>query len=218
MAEPISVLIVDDHFIVRKGLLALLSECDDITVVGEAANGREGVERAGELNPDVILMDLIMPLLDGVAATRAILEKRPEARILALTSAAGNEKVLEAVRAGALGYLSKSVERADLLAALHKVTRGEPWLPPDLTRRLLKQWGKPATPPETLTEREAELLRLVAKGLANSTIADRLHISEATVRTHLTHIFGKLGAANRVEATLFALRDGWTTLEASLEV
>jgi NarL family two-component system response regulator LiaR len=216
LAERISVLIVDDHFIVRKGLLALLSECEDIEVAGEAADGREAVTRAGELRPDIVLMDLMMPVLDGVGAIRAILEAQPEARILALTSAAGSEKVLEAVRAGALGYLSKSAERSELLAALHKVNHGEPWLPPGLTRRLLQQWGKPATALETLTEREAELLRLVAKGMANLAIGERLHISEATVRTHLTHIFSKLGAANRVEATLFALRDGWTTLEDSL--
>jgi NarL family two-component system response regulator LiaR len=215
-AERISVLIVDDHFIVRKGLLALLSESADIEVAGEAADGREAVTRAAELRPDVVLMDLMMPVLDGVAAIRTILEAQPEARILALTSAAGSEKVQEAVRAGALGYLSKSADRSELLAALHKVNRGEPWLPPSLTRRLLQQWSQPAMPLETLTEREAELLRLVAKGMANLAIGDRLHISEATVRTHLTHIFSKLGAANRVEATLFALRDGWTTLEDSL--
>lgn len=215
LAERISVLIVDDHFIVRKGLLALLSECEDIEVAGEAANGREAVTRAGELRPDVILMDLMMPVLDGVGAIRAILESHPEAKILALTSAAGSEKLLEAVRAGALGYLSKSAERSELLSALHKVNRGEPWLPPGLTRRLL-QWSHPAPALEPLTEREAELLRLVAKGMANLAIGERLHISEATVRTHLTHIFAKLGAANRVEATLFALRDGWTTLEDSL--
>ena len=215
MTERISVLIVDDHFIVRKGLLALLSECEDVLVAGEASDGREGVSQAEELRPDVVLMDLMMPVLDGVGAIREILEAHPEAKILALTSAAGSEKLLEAVRAGALGYLSKSAERGELLSALHKVNRGEPWLPPALTRRLL-QWSQPATALETLTEREAELLRLVAKGMANLAIGERLHISEATVRTHLTHIFSKLGAANRVEATLFALRDGWTTLEDSL--
>ncbi len=215
LAERISVLIVDDHFIVRKGLLALLSESDDVEVVGEAADGRDAVARAQALRPDVVMMDLMMPVLDGVGAIRAILEAQPEAKILALSSAAGSEKLLEAVRAGALGYLSKSADRSELLAALHKVNRGEPWLPPALTRRLL-QWSQPATALETLTEREAELLRLVAKGMANLAIGERLHISEATVRTHLTHIFSKLGAANRVEATLFALRDGWTTLEDSL--
>ncbi|MFY9822600.1 MAG: response regulator transcription factor [Thermoanaerobaculia bacterium] len=215
LPERISVLIVDDHFIVRKGLQALLSECEDIEVAGEAFDGREGVARAGELRPDVVLMDLLMPVLDGVGAIRAILAAQPGAKILALTSAAGSEKLLEAVRAGALGYLSKSAERSELLAALHKVNRGEPWLPPGLTRRLL-QMSPPAPATEPLTEREAELLRLVAKGMSNLAIGERLHISEATVRTHLTHIFAKLGAANRVEATLFALRDGWTTLADSL--
>src|SRR5262252_1345607 len=115
LAERISVLIVDDHFIVRKGLLALLAECEDVEVAGEAADGRQGVTRAGELRPDVILMDLIMPVLDGFGAARAILDALPDTKILALTSAAGSEQVLEAVRAGALGYVSKSADRSELL-------------------------------------------------------------------------------------------------------
>jgi NarL family two-component system response regulator LiaR len=215
LAEQISVLIVDDHFIVRKGLLALLSECDDIFVMGEAADGNEAVDRAAELAPDVVLMDIMMPVLDGVAATRAILARRPETRIVAMTSAAGNQKVLEAVRAGALGYIAKSAAQDELVAALRRVHRGEPCLPAALTRQLLAQWSRPPAS-EGITKREGEILRLVAKGLPNQEIALRLHIAEPTVRTHLTHLFGKLGAANRVEATLCALRDGWTTLEESL--
>jgi len=216
LAERISVLIVDDHFIVRKGLLALLAECGDVLVVGEAADGREAVDRAAELAPDVVLMDVLMPVLDGVAATRAILAHRPATRIVALTGIADSEKVIEMVRAGALGYLAKNADRAELLAALRKVHRGEPCLPAAFTRRLLQHWSHGRNAAEELTAREGELLRLVAKGLSNQEIADRLQIAEATVRTHLTHVFGKLGAANRVEATLFALRDGWTTLEESL--
>ena len=216
MGDRIAVLIVDDHFVVRKGLLALLAECDDVRVVGEAADGREAVARAAELAPDVVLMDVVMPVMDGIAATRAILEQRPETRVVALTNAAVGAQVLEMVRAGALGYLGKSAEQADLLAGIRKVYRGEPCLPPALTRQLLQHWSQPAAPRDGLTEREGELLRLVSKGLSNPEIAGRLHIAEATVRTHLTHVFGKLGAANRVEATLFALRDGWTTLEESL--
>jgi len=216
LAERISVLIVDDHFIVRKGLLALLAECGDVLVVGEAADGREAVDRAAELAPDIVLMDILMPVLDGVAATRAILERRPATRIVALTGLADSEKVIEMIRAGALGYLAKSADRVELLAALRKVHRGEPCLPAVLTRQLLQHWSHGREAAEELTEREGQLLRLVAKGLSNQKIADRLQIAEATVRTHLTHVFGKLGAANRVEATLFALRDGWTTLEESL--
>ena len=215
MGDRISILIVDDHFIVRKGLLALLSEDDDLHVVGEAADGNEAVALAATLRPDVVLMDLMMPVLDGVAATRAILDRRPEIRIVAMTSAAGYRKVLEAMRAGALGYLAKSATQAELLAAVRKVHRGEPWLPAALTRQLLQHWSRP-NPAGAVTAREAELLRLVAKGLSNREVGEQLGITEATVRTHLTRLFGKLGAANRVEATLCALRDGWTTLEESL--
>lgn len=216
MAERISVLIVDDHFIVRKGLLALLSECDDIVVVGEAVDGNEAITRTVALLPDVVLMDIMMPVLDGVAATRAILERRPETRIVAMTSTAGHQRVLEAVRAGALGYLAKSAEQAELLAGVSRVHRGELCLPAALTRRLLQSWSQGPRSAGTITPREGELLRLMAKGLSNREIARRLRIAEATVRTHLSHLFGKLGAANRVEATLYALRDGWTTLEESL--
>jgi DNA-binding NarL/FixJ family response regulator len=216
LADRIAVLIVADHFVVRKGLLALFAECDDLEVVGEAADGREAVARAAELAPDVVLMDILMPEMDGIAATRAILKRRPATRVVALTSAASGAKVLEMVRAGALGYLGKSAGQAELLAGIRKVHRGEPCLPAGFTRQLLEHWGPPSGPRGGLTEREGELLRLVAKGLANLEIAARLHIAEATVRTHLTHVFNKLGAANRVEATLFALRDGWTTLEESL--
>lgn len=218
MAERISVLIVDDHFVVRKGLLALLAECDDVAVVGEAADGSEAVERAAELSPDIVLMDILLPGLDGIAATRAILDGRPATRVVALTGAADTEKVIEMVRAGALGYIAKGAGPDEFLSALRKVHRGEPCLPAAITRQLLKHWSREPAPgtEEELTEREGELLRLVAKGLSNQEIADRLHIAEPTVRTHLSHIFGKLGASNRVEATLFALRDGWTTLEESL--
>jgi len=218
LADRIAVLIVDDHFVVRKGLLALIAESDDVRVVGEAVDGREAVAQAAALAPDVVLMDVLMPVMDGIAATRAILERRPETRIVALTSAAAGAKLLEMVRAGALGYLGKSAEQAELLAGIRKVYRGEPCLPATLTRQLLQHCSQPAERRDGLTEREGELLRLVAKGLSNPEIAERLHVAEGTVRTHLTHVFGKLGADNRVEATLFALRDGWTTLEESLAV
>jgi len=216
LGDRISILIVDDHFIVRKGFLALLSECDDLFVVGEAVDGNEAVDLAATLRPDVVLMDLMMPVLDGVAATRAILDRQPETRIVVMTSAAGYQRVLEAVRAGALGYLAKSATQAELLAAVRKVHRGEPWLPAALTRQVLQHWSHRPNPGEAVTAREGELLRLVAKGLSNREIAGQLSIAEATVRTHLTRLFGKLDAANRVEATLCALRDGWTTLEESL--
>jgi two-component system, NarL family, response regulator LiaR len=217
VAKPISILIVDDHFVVRKGLHALLAEHEDVVVLGEAADGREAVARAAELSPDVVLMDILLPELDGIAATRTILARRPATRVVTLTNAADSGKLVEMVRAGALGYVPKSAGPAELLAAIRKVHGGEPWLPVALTLRLLETWNRgPAAPEEGLTEREGELLRLVARGLSNHEIAARARITEATVRTHLTHVFAKLGVSNRVEATLFALRHGWTTLEESL--
>ena len=216
MEQPVRVLVVDDHFVVRKGVCALLSGSADIAVVGEAGDGVQAVEEAGRCAPQVILMDLKLPELDGVAAIRRILAARPEVGIVVLTGTEVEEDVLAAIAAGALGYLAKTSEREDFLEAIRQVSRGETWLPPQLTRRLLTHLkSRPATDTqEPLTEREREVLSLLARGWGNRKIAHKLAISEVTVRTHVSRILDKLGASNRVEATLHALRAGLVHLEA----
>lgn len=212
---PIRVLVVDDHPVVRKGVRALLTAAEDMAVVGEAEDGRQAVEEARHRLPQVILMDLRLPLLDGVEATKAILAEQPEVGIVALTGADGDAQVLAAVEAGALGYLAKTSKPADFLGAIRRVARGEPWLPPALTRKLLAHlWPAPPGPyQEPLTERELEVLREMAKGKSNQQIAEDLHLAEVTVRTHVSHVLGKLGAGNRVEAVLHALRAGLARLD-----
>jgi NarL family two-component system response regulator LiaR len=217
MAEPtIRVLIVDDHTIVRKGTRALLAEVDDIEVVGEAGDGQEAVDLADLVQPDVILMDLVMPRVDGIEATRQITARQPEARILALTSFAADDKVFPAIKAGALGYLLKDSDPEDLLRAIRQVHRGEPSLHPSIARKVMQELNRTSKGPPTpdpLTPREVEVLGSVAKGLSNQEIADGLFVSEATVRTHMSNILSKLHLANRVQAALYALREGIASLE-----
>ena len=215
----IRVLIVDDHAIVRKGIRALLAEFGDIEVVGEANDGQEAIDQAGVLNPDVILMDLVMPGVDGIEATRRITTAEVGPRILVLTSFAGDDKVFPAIKAGALGYLLKDSEPAHLVEAIQQVHRGEPSLQPSIAKKVLKELRRPSARPPTpdpLTDRELEVLSLVAKGLSNPEIAQRLVITEATVRTHVSNILSKLHLANRVQATLYALQEGITSLDSSL--
>jgi NarL family two-component system response regulator LiaR len=209
------VLVVDDHLVVRKGVRALLMDADGIAVVGEAADGLEAVAEARRLEPQVILMDLKLPRLDGVEAIREILAEQPNVGIVVLTGADADEQVLAAVEAGALGYLAKTAERESFLQAIARVARGELWLPPRLTRKLLSHLKpRPSIgPEEPLTSRETSVLNLLAKGRTNQQIASELCIAEATVRTHVSHILDKLGASNRVEAALHALRVGVATLE-----
>ncbi len=213
----IRLLIVDNQAIVRKGTIALLAQLDGITVVGEATNGQEAIDKAALLNPDVILMDLVMPEVDGIAAIQRISATQPKVRILALTSFATDDKVFPAIKAGALGYLLKDAEPEDLVAAIHQVYRGEPSLSPDIARKLLREIRQPAPHtqaiPDPLTNRELEVLALVAKGLDNQVIANRLTVTEVTVRTHISHILEKLHLANRVQAALYALRTGLSVLE-----
>jgi NarL family two-component system response regulator LiaR len=213
---PIQVLIVDDHAIVRKGTRALLAEVKGIEVVGEAADGQEAVDQATLLLPDVILMDLVMPGMDGIEAIRQIKSSQPDARILALTSFAADDKVFPAIKAGALGYLLKSADPEDLIHAIRRVYRGEPSLHPSIARKVLQEiripHKKPPTP-DPLTEREIEILHLVAQGQSNKQIADQLCIAEVTVRTHVSNILSKLHLANRVQATLYALREGYAALD-----
>jgi NarL family two-component system response regulator LiaR len=217
----IRVLVVDDHAIVRKGIRALLAEVQGIDVIGEASDGQEAMDQADALRPDVILMDLVMPGVDGIEATRQIAADEAGPRILVLTSFAGDDKVFPAIQAGALGYLLKDSAPADLVEAIHQVHRGEPSLQPSIAQKVLNELRRPSVRPPTpdpLTDREVEVLRMVAKGLNNPEIAQRLVITEATVRTHVSNILGKLHLANRVQATLYALQEGITSLDDSLAI
>jgi NarL family two-component system response regulator LiaR len=209
----ISVLICDDHAVVREGLRAFIGGEPAMRVIGEARDGIEAVAQARALQPDVILLDLVMPHQDGPAAIRAIMAERPAARILVLTSFADDALVMAAVKAGALGYLLKDSQPEELIAAIRVVARGEPSLPPAITLKLFRELKQPAEQQSpALTEREIEVLRLMARGLTNQAIADRLNISEWTVRTHVRNILEKLALANRTEAVLYALREGIATL------
>ena len=218
MAKSIRILIADDHAIVRKGIRALLATEADIEVVGEAADGKEAVEKAERLHPDVILMDLVMPGMDGIEATRRITTRQPETRILVLTSFAEDEKVFPALKAGALGYLLKDAGPEELVRAIRQVYCGESSLHPAIARKVLQELSRPPErppTPEPLTERELEVLRLIAKGKSNREIAEELVISEATVRTHVSNILGKLQLASRTQAALYALREGIAELSES---
>ncbi len=218
MSQTIRVLIVDDHTIVRKGIRALLAEIVDMEVVGEAADGQEAIVQADRLRPDVILMDLAMPRMDGIEATRQIKVRQPESRVLVMTSFATDEKVLPAIKAGAQGYLLKESAPDDLVQAIRQIERGESSLHPVVAHKVLLEIAHPSDrppTPEPLTEREAEVLNLVAQGMSNQDIAEDLHISAATVRTHVSSIMGKLYVANRVQAALYALREGLATLDAA---
>lgn len=210
--EPIRVLVVDDHFVVRAGVCNLLSGVDDIEVVGEAENGRQAMEEAKRCNPHVILMDLRLPLLDGVEATRRILAAQPEIGIVILTTADAEAEVITAIEAGALGYVAKTSRKEEFVEAIRRIARGEAWLPPHLTRRLLTHL-KPRPAQEALTNREQDVLALLARGWSNREIARKLGVTDITVRTHVSHVLGKLGVSNRVEAALHALRAGLVPAE-----
>lgn len=199
-------MIVDDHPVVREGLRGMLEADPGMTVVGEAASGDEAVVRAGELRPDVILMDLRMPDGDGVSATSRILANRPESRVIVLTTYETDQDIVRAVEAGAAGYLLKDTSRADLLAAIVSAARGETVLSPSVATRLVTRMRAPAT--ESLSPREAEVLSLVARGLTNGEIGKALFISETTVKTHLLRVFGKLGVSDRTAAVTTALDRG----------
>jgi NarL family two-component system response regulator LiaR len=216
MSKPIRVLIADDHAIVRKGIRALLATEPGIDVVGEAEDGQQAIGAASRLRPDVILMDLVMPEVDGIKAIQHIVQYQSEVRILVLTSFATDDKIFPAIKAGALGYLLKDSSPHELVQAIRQVCRGESFLHPLVARKLLQELSQPPSEPPTpdpLTAREVEVLRLVAQGHSNQEIAMQLTISEATVRTHVSNILGKLHLASRTQAALYALREGLASLD-----
>jgi len=210
-SEKIRVFIADDHFVVRQGVRALLETQPDIEVVGEAADGKIAVEMATQLRPAVVLMDLVMPVMDGVEATRRIKAVAPSTQVIILTSFLESEYVVPAVRSGALSYLLKDVASSELLEAVRKAARGEAVLHPQVTSRIVAALHGGATssaPEHLLSEREREVLGWIAQGLANHDIAARLFISEKTVKSHVSSILAKLEVSDRTQAAVFAWRHG----------
>jgi NarL family two-component system response regulator LiaR len=207
----IRVLIADDHAVVRRGLRTFLELQEEIEVVGEAEDGEEAIAAVEELAPDVVLMDLVMPRVDGIEAIRQIRERRPATRVIALTSFLDDDKLFPAVRAGAAGYLLKDVQPQELVSAIRTVHGGESLLHPAAASRLMAQVasdGTPADPASLLTPREREVLVLLARGQPNKVIARELGVSEKTVKTHVSNLLGKLGVTDRTQAALFAVREG----------
>ncbi len=208
MSNPIRVLVVDDHLVVRKGIRALLATEPDIEVVGEASNGGEAIREVNQLQPDIVIMDLVMPGMDGITAIQQILSVHPETRILVLTSFDADDKVFPAIRAGAMGYTLKNAGPDELVRAIHEVHAGESSLHPSIARKVLHELAQPPERPpasEPLTEREVEVLRLVAQGLTDKQVAEQLIVSPRTVQSHLYAIYSKLGVSSRTAATRLAL-------------
>ena len=213
MTAPLRLLIADDHPIVRAGFEGMLAEMPDLEVVGEAENGEEAVRLAQRLRPDVVLMDLRMPVVDGVEATNRIKEGDYSANVLVLTTYDSDADILRAIEAGATGYLLKDTPRDELFRAIRAAARGEPVLAPSVTARLMQ---RAQTPTRTaLSGREIEVLELVARGGSNKELARELHLSEATVKSHLIHIFDKLGVTDRTAAVTVALERGILRLQNS---
>jgi len=217
--STIRVLIADDHRIVRQGLRHVCELADGLTVVGEAENGREAIKLAQQLHPDVILMDINMPILDGVQATSLIVEAEPSARVIILTMYRQDRYVFEAIKAGARGYLLKDIDEQDLIAAIRAVHQGDALINPSLAVKLLDEFRRlsqksdAAEDTENLTQAEIEMLRLVAQGADNKAVAEQLALSERTVANRLSSIYEKLHVNNRTQAALVALRRGWASLD-----
>lgn len=215
-SETIRVLVVDDHAIIRKGIRAVLDLVPDIDLVGEAEDGKQAITLDLELTPDVVLMDLMMPEMDGIACIKQIREQRPKACILVLTNFAGEDMIFPAIKAGAMGYHLKDSSPEALEEAIRQVYRGEPALHPLIAKKVLEELHAPPEDQgvyETLTKRELEVLSLIAQGLENREIASQLVVSEATIRTHVSNILGKLHLASRTQAALYALREGLASLD-----
>ena len=206
MSNKIRVMLVDDHAVVRSGLSAFLSVNPDLELVGEAENGQQAVVRAGLLQPDVILMDLMMPVMDGIAATQAIKRQHPAIQIVALTSFQEDELVQNALRAGAVGYLMKNVTARELAAAIRSAREGKMTLSSEAAQALVRASQQAQEFTEALTDREREVLKLMVEGLNNAEIAERLVVSLSTVKYHISNILGKLGVDNRVSAVTLAIQ------------
>lgn len=216
MSSQIRVFLADDHAVVRKGIEALIGTEEGMEVVGSAADGEEAIAAVARLEPDVILLDLQMPRKGGLEAIAEIKERDPSARILVLTSFSDDDKVFAAIKAGALGYILKDAAPHDLLVAIRNVCAGKSSLDPEIALKVIHEINKPSRLPPTgepLTEREMEILQLVARGLSNQQIAEKLIISERTARTHISNILAKLHLANRTQAALYALRQGIAQLD-----
>jgi NarL family two-component system response regulator LiaR len=206
--EKITVMLVDDHAIVRQGLRTYLGLQPDIEVVGEASDGREALAKVRETLPDIVLMDLVMPNVDGVEATRQVTALSPSTRVIVLTSFSEDEKVFASIKAGAQGYLMKDVLPQDLVRAIRTVHRGEAQLDPEIARKLMQEFTNPqaTAPKHDLTEREMDVLRLIAQGKSNKEISEDLVLSEKTVKTHVSNILQKLHLSDRTQAAVYALR------------
>lgn len=216
--DTIHILIADDHAVVREGLRTLINAKRGMELVGEAEDGVEAIAKARSLNPDVILLDIMMPRKTGIEAISEIKQENPDARILVLTSFDDDENVFSAIKAGALGYLLKDSSPQQLIDAIHDVHRGLSSLHPSIATKVIRELNRPSKLPPTehpLTRRELETVRLIARGLSNQEIAEELTISEWTVRTHVRNIMGKLHLANRTQAALYALREGLASLDDS---
>lgn len=206
------VLLVDDHAVVRQGLQLYLSGDPNLQIIGEAENGEEAVLKAAHLEPDVVVMDILMPVMDGIAATREIKQNHPNIEILALTSSLEEHKINGAIQAGAIGYLLKDAKAADIREAIHAAARGEVRLSKQAEEKLLREYKAPEMR-EHLTAREILTLQLLARGQSNLEMAAELGVTEATVKTHVSRLLGKLGLQSRTQAALFALKEGLAALD-----